>query len=235
MPELILTGTKVDPEMVLAVMLYPNDDVKQFQYMSMRLANLRDLAGDPEDLHFIYSKALWDAPSRAEVERLGSARTKRAMNAGGVVFIIRREHDLYLPEPSINSALMTWSDFLRSGGKMYRDGETIKRSSKSLIRRDFNEFRSVAHLWAAAVYFAYEHPAGSVGIVKPHDAMFENLEFFLAVSEDYREFGESWAAARSKDPVPVLNESETWKVPKSDCPYTLPHVDLVYGESSSDD
>jgi len=90
----------------------------------------------------------------------------------------------------------------------YRDGSEPNRSERS-IRTDLATYRTVAHLWAAASHFInYEHCGPSAGVLNRTD-----LPYFLAVSEQYRVFGESWTPPRNPRLGPILDPANTWRVP----------------------
>jgi hypothetical protein len=221
--------------MIIAVMLYPDDELGQIRYASMRLANLLDENGTPELLELKYSRVLWDAPSREDISDMGLAQAKRGMAAGEVVWEVRNDDDNGVKEASINRSLKSLSKWLSPESQVYVDRERPKHISKGMLRKDFEYFRPAGHLWAAAVYFQKYHPSGWAGIADPHSILFDNIPFFLAVAENYRHFGENWVAKRRSDRVSLLDAATTWKVPKLNCPYELPSVEIEYGEENQAD
>jgi hypothetical protein len=154
--------------------------------------------------------------SQAEVFQRAREVACRGSVAGEALIIIRQmaEHG---QDGSVNKAC----DILAKAGKAGRltGGHTLipYANSKALRAEAWVPYRSVAHLWAAHnLLWSFrwnETPDGE----RPRASWYENssdLERFLALAEDFRQWGEGYIPhARHKEVAPLLSPYETWRIP----------------------
>ena len=124
-------------------------------------------------------------------------------------------------EPSLKKAIFIAGKYAQNN--TYRDGSSM-RKGKTMIRDYFDDFRNVAHLWAAMRLHQdfpireQEEILGSQNAV--HD--------FFGIAHTLQAFGCGFIAKRSSSgiafvaPSPILDPETIWKVPNSITPLYPP-------------
>lgn len=213
-------GNAEDPGRVLGVMLFPNDQAMREQFMATRLTELEvSRFGDGARLEVDARtlRLLLEAPSREEMGRTVAEATKRATYSGDIlsmVYLMDRFKDRHpaFDRPSINKAVAFCKEF----GLMHKfgDGDKMYYSEKK-IRECWDEFKPVAHLWAAfRINKAYPFQRDAFGSA-------EGLYKFLGVAAGIYNFGASFVPKASKPPVPILDPTTAWLIPESIAPMSL--------------
>jgi len=139
-------------------LLFPGaeEEARRRQYYAADLANGTFYEPGPEIICWQVDQlqALLEAPSWQELRREATERTKRALLAGYIftfMFLLRLLQDR-LPNRGEKGASLAKAKFivrewaLQEG--VYGDGTPIPTSEK-FIRDCWNDYRDVAHLWAA--------------------------------------------------------------------------------------
>jgi hypothetical protein len=214
MPTITLRGSTEDPVWVLAVMLFPNDTRLREQYFSMQLAHAQtsDLKEDSQitvDVRTV--RLLLDAPAWNDMKEIVAEARKRAIYAGYIlesVYLMHRFQNLVpsFARPSVRKAIAMCEQF----GLMHRFGDGTKMSySPQKIRDCWEEFKPVAHLWAAfEINQAYAFlPVGE------EFSSNEALNLFLGVAAGIFEFGSTFVPKATKPALPILDVTKSWLVP----------------------
>lgn len=99
-------------------------------------------------------RALAEAPPLSEIEAAMEARTKDGLIAGGMLRLLHALHAQAIPlagGPSLNKIV----DFLRQHGEsIFQQNRTFTKANLMAI---WNEYKPVAHLWAAHVSLVHKH------------------------------------------------------------------------------
>ena len=126
----------------------------------------------------------------AGLEKDALERMERAENAGAVVH--------YLWEAKVRGEQAGLTRAYEERDKALATSR--RKFGEVRVRNNFYEFRSVAHLWCARFF-----TSSSISHTGPRKySMREAMQFFLAVAEHYRRFGEEWRAPRRKDPEALV-------------------------------
>jgi hypothetical protein len=216
MPNIALDGTPYDISRVRSVMLFPNDDSRRDQYFAVERARLDVLeAKDAEHISLEVNtlRLLIDAPAYSVIKAGARDITKRAVVAGELLSILYLMNRFELSEPSMNKAIFVAQGFAKESS--YGDGSKIN-SSERMIRKYWNEFKPVAHLWAA---FRINRAYGFA----PIKEVFTKEWFtpFLSVAAGLYNFGTQFVPFRPRDKKPMLNAETCWALPKSIPPSNL--------------
>ena len=217
-----LTGTEDDVGLVRSVMLYPRDDRARRLYHAIHFHTVL-LKGAPDETRWPVSagllRQLLSDPNPAAAETI-RARTRRATVAGellSVIYLMSRFKAVApaFEHPSLNKAIyvvQTWADKYS-----YRDGTEIPSSRKG-IRDCWEEFRPVAHLWAAQAINS-KYP-----FVEPGEEFTSkaNLDVFLGVAAGLFRFGRGFNPTRSTGETRLLDAERSWTIPASIAPLELP-------------
>jgi hypothetical protein len=202
-----------DQYLVWSIMLHPQNEEHRKEFLSV-----------------VYNKMLFDIDLKIVTDRAVN-ETKYGVVAGNVLNCLFNLVDANVLEPSLRKAFyIVQHDFSET---TTHNGEKIACSDMTL-REAWKKFKSVAHLWAA-----YDDLLSLLGIKKlrgsadnnnkPPEELFkisiEMFPLFLAASEQYRKFGESYVSSR--DLKPVIDPGNTWKIHPS---YPLPEVKLTNKE-----
>lgn len=141
-------------------------------------------------------RCLLRGPSHYEITECVVEATKRGTVAGDLLGLIYRMHFEEAQEPSLRKAIADYKKF--GVGKKYGDGSPLKYSEKTL-RDHFEEFKSVAHLWAAYRLNATEYAFASDRRDFFRDT--DTLTTCLGVAKGVSEFASSFIPKRTKNPV----------------------------------
>ena len=215
MASIPLNGTSLDTDTVRAIMLFPNDPIVRDYYLTvLRLSSQISTAEDNElmtvaakDLKSLVSGVSW-----SEVESLAIEAAKGGTIAGDVlatIYIMDAFQGQHAPfvDPSLNKAIHVMEMF--GAGRRFGDGEKMPRS-ETTIRKKWDKFESVAHLWAAT-RLNQDYPFCEQG------AWLNSVEAchtMLAVAANILSFGTSYIPKRTKPAKPVVNPDNAWTIPE---------------------
>lgn len=208
-----------DPEDILwvrSVMLFPEDSELRERAFSVEFA--REFLADVDrqkfqSLNRRTVELLIEAPAYSDLKKIAAERTKKAILAGNLLMAVFLMHRFNEPEPSLNKARFVAKEF--AARARYGDGSAIDKSEPS-INRAWNDFRSVAHLWAAfEINKAYPF-APKREIFTPNF-----LPSFLGVAAEILRFGESFIPKRARPHVPIVDAKTAWHLPDSVEPIAL--------------
>lgn len=210
MPNIELKSTPLDTKWIWAVMLFPDNELLRKQLFAIEQVEyvVKDANDDDRieiDAHTL--KFLIDSPAYTALRDEVSIRTKEGVVAGDLLAVMYLMDRFQLPEPSMNKAIFAASEFAKK--HKYGDRTSIN-SSERMIRKYWNKYNSVAHLWAAfrmnQVYpFAPANEA--VG--------YEDSIPFLAAAKGLYNFGVNFIPFRAKNGKPILDANMCWAVPES--------------------
>src|SRR5262249_10338561 len=134
---------------VMSIMLFPNDQGLREQYFAVQRVRMEVLDAKDGDLLQVDAQTLrflLDAPRYEQLSNLTRLSTKRAIVAGDLLAALYLMDRFSVREPSINKAIHIAQRYAQ--GAKYSDGTELD-SSERKIREHWQEFRPVAHLWAA--------------------------------------------------------------------------------------
>lgn len=150
------------------------------------------------------------APSKATLRDLAADRTKRACVAGDFLLSIYGMHSFpdHFSEPSVRKAIFIAQAYAKQ--TEFGDGSKLPTSAAA-IRRCFDDFRSVAHLWAA-MRFHQSFPIRNHSEVM---ATAEAVRDLLGIAGTLQDFGSNFIPKRARPKQPVLDAQSLWRVPDS--------------------
>lgn len=216
MPVLEMTGDKyMDPAAVVSVMAHPEDDSKREQLLDVLWVGVLSDAEERRRKKEVsvpidrLKRALL-APSVEEV----ISRSKESFWGGSIAgCVFRNIHmmEVYgVGEPSIRKAI--WLEIQLN--QQQRQSKKLP-TSEPTIRRYWEDFKSVAHFWAAYLVDCQSDdgviPHIGVQFCEWQDCQ-EKLRHFLRMAEYFRVWGEEFIPARLKDPKPILSPDKTWRI-----------------------
>jgi len=216
----------MDSIWVLALMHFPNDEQLRQQYYAVKFAE-SELEGTVPT-SFIESEA--DALRKVLGHSLKSAfheivakRARDACIAGDVLTTLFGMYSFpdNFDEPSLKKAIFIVGKYAENN--KYGDGSSIP-TGKTTIRKCFDGFRNVAHLWAA-MRLHQDFPIREQGeTLGSRDAMRD----FLGIAHTLQAFGCWFIPKRSSSgiefvaPGPILDPATIWEVPNSITPLCPP-------------
>lgn len=205
MPEITLDGSPNDIRWVRATMLFPNNEAERRQCFGVELARLKVLeCKDTDRLEIDASdlRLLIEAPAYDALKEIAAANTKRAIVAGDLLVALYIMDKFGVPEPSLNKAIFVATEYAKTA--KYGDG-TRMNVSERMVLECWNEYKPVAHLWAAfRINGAYPYA--------PADEVFSHSQF-LGVAVGLFRFGAGFIPARAKKKTPVLEAQKCWSLP----------------------
>jgi len=208
LPKFDLSHNSLDQSRILAVMYFPNDESLRRAYYSVCLAE-HELTETKEDREMAVSADLLEdlisAPSKQDLLRQSRKKGKRGMIAGDVLLAVYAMNSFpkYFPEPSIRSAIFLAQRFAEE--TKFED-KTELPSSKNAIRDHFNEFRTVAHFWAAFRLQELYPNRPNEDILSSTDS----VKYFLGIAGTLEDFGCSFVPKRAKPQLPILDPDSIW-------------------------
>lgn len=150
MNKIELSGDGLDGARVMAWMCFPDSPEMRQTLLAREI--LENLVADQSSNAAIVSAPVWvlqclvSGTSHHEMRERAGEAAKRGTVAGDLLGLMYRMHFEEVEEPSFRKAIADYRRFA-IGGK-YGDGTPLKYSEQTL-RTYFDEFESVAHLWAA--------------------------------------------------------------------------------------
>lgn len=208
MPVLQLDGSANDFLWVRAVMNFPNDlSAAQscFAVETVKAVTDGDSDNEKRELDVRTLRLLLEAPSYSSLKQLIAESTKRATVAGDLLAVIYLMDRFKVARPSMNKAIFVAMEFAKNS--RYGDGTPLNKSEPMVIKC-WNEFKGVAHLWAAfRLQQAYPYA--------PPKSQFspEGFVSFLEVAQGLFQFGVSYIPKGSKSKKPILDSQKCWCLP----------------------
>lgn len=188
-------------------MYFPTNKYMRESWYAVEVAkgNLAAMdAGQRVELDKETLSRLVDAPSYEELKNKTTLAVKRGVVAGDILAAIYLMHRFNIPEPSIKKATHIAEQFAEK--TEYGDSTKMNKSRRK-VREAFNEYKTVAHLWAAfRLNQAYRY-------AEVQELLFEKLPLFLEVSKGLLEFGQGFIPSRTKLAVPILPVEDMWELP----------------------
>ena len=222
MPTLALTGSPHQANELLAYMRFPNDGLARHSYMFVSAVGRALINKADDEVIEMTAKELrqlLDAPSLEERIASDVSATKRAICAGDVLSCIYLMHKFEsqisaFRHPSLNKAIAVLEKFGRVA--RFGDGDSPSFSDPS-IRLYWEEFKPVAHFWAAfRINQSYSYLIEGKSFTDP-----ENLQTFLSMAAELQRFGTTFCPSYTKVPVPILDAKDIWMLPSSIEPLLL--------------
>ena len=226
MPEIELRGNSMDSIWILALMHFPHDEQLRQQYYARKFAE-SELEGTVlTDFIEIEAEVLENILGNTQESAFHEVVAKRARDAfiaGSVLTTLYGMYSFpnYFDEPSLKKAIFVAGKFAEAN--KYRDGSKISQG-KTAIRKCFDDFRGVAHLWAALQLHREFPKREQVEIL----GSLEAIDDFLGIARTLQEFGCSFIPKRTSNPTPfrapdpILDSAKIWKVPSSITPLPPP-------------
>lgn len=205
MPSIIFDDTPHDVGWVRATMLFPNDDMARRQCFGVELARFNILECKETDRLEINAsdlRLLIEAPSYDAFKGFTAANTKCAIVAGDILMTLYLMDRFGVPEPSLNKAIFVAMEYAKTA--KYGDG-TRMNVSERMVLECWNEYKPVAHLWAAfRINGAYPYA--------PADDIFSQTKFLEVAAGLYR-FGVEFVPFRARPKTPILDAKKCWALP----------------------
>lgn len=215
-----LKNDGLDGGRTMARMLFPSrPDLRKIHFVR-EFVEQEVMSGKADDMAVKLPtwmlRTLLDSPGKDETKSLAAEATKRGTVAGDLLALIYEMQARHVGEPSFGKAVDHYKGFAL--GRKYGDGEALKYSEQTL-RNYFDEFASVAHLWAAFRLnqgpYAYTEDARSV-FHSPKDFL-----TFLGIAKDVGRFAESFIPKRTKPLRPVIDGEILVQIPADVLPVRL--------------
>ncbi len=211
MPVLELRENGLDSARILAVMNFPHDETMRRSFYALQFAKGQlesKERGASIEIQAALLDDLIDAPSYAEMRVKTSSATRRGIVAGDFLATIFGMYSFpdHFAEPSVRKAIVVAQAFARK--TKFGDGSKLPTSTTA-IRGCFDEYRPVAHLWAAfRLHQAFP--------IREHRELLgspEAVRDFLGIAGKLQDFGCSFIPKRAKPATPLLDLKSVWDVP----------------------
>jgi hypothetical protein len=192
-PDCLERPNRLDVETVEAIMLWPDDEDRQFRDALHERHQIEAGKSSPEDLKIVV-QTLDMLPRYADIKRdVKDRRLENGKVAGLRLYILVKNHfddDLKIGVTEVNRRL----------NKSFKISETQ-------IKRIWREFQPVAHLWATVLYRLFHNQETKTFPCKVRD-----LAEFLAVAESFADLGTSIKPAQSPSGT-ILQAEKLIRVP----------------------
>lgn len=212
MPYLNINGADLDNAWVYAAMAYPNNQASRDELITVTYYRNSTLLNDGQQIVAIpadHLSILVAANSHTEVTKRAASSAGPGSIVGEILHYIVAMKLAGHPEPSLRKAIYLAEFYNKDAANSFGK----KPAATDIgIRNYWNEYRIVAHLWAAhRSFFLNPHSP----YYEAEDCMFDPFTFrlFLAVAEWYRNIGENCIAIHTKVYEPILPPDDMWKVP----------------------
>gem|GEM_PF-5002746 len=236
-----------DFETVWATMAHPRDETARLHYMARSRERFaaeiekkmteqtetpmtKEQAAMATGLHLGFWLApiggfptLTEAPPYPEVVERQQRSAWPGCAAGDVLLYLLQIDAAGIPS-SVNKAVFVARDYLQ--GAKDGEGENIGASER-YIRQCWEDFKPVAHLWAAyRVWQFNDDPEGREGPESFSPFQMDSLRPFLALSEKLADLGAAHVAHGRREPT--LAPDQLWRVPERiqlpDVTFTIPSL-----------
>lgn len=213
MPDIELKGDLVDPLTVLALMVFPTDEEQRRNYHSIRSAESQlDAASGSTSLELKSDllRAIIKSPNKSELFDQMGRQVREAMVAGtylATLFVMSLFPNDF-NEPSSRKAVYVTRCLAKES--KYGDGSEMYKSDTK-IRKCIDNYRSVAHLWAATILYDRARFQDFTDFLDNDEA----LQDFLSIGASIQDFGCNFVAdrPRRRDQRTVLDPASIWKLP----------------------
>jgi hypothetical protein len=211
MPDIIVSDGHVDRNWIHALMNYPCDEkMRQANYAT--LCALGDLEQYPTDSLVAIDRGTLEqitSAARSSGLRESNATAFKRGTIAGYLLLALYVMDLF-PDRFKIASVSRAIDFIRhfSQTTEYGNGDKLPKSA-SEIRECFNEFKSVAHLWAAWTLLKELPIPANPGMFGSEQAAIH----FLGVAGGLQDFGISFKPPAPKGGESLLEEHDIWRVP----------------------
>jgi len=214
MPTIILNGDSHDPIRVRAIMHFPNDDgLRNLYFVVDKIRNIVSKAKDDSKLIKVEAgdlRILVEGPDLARLDMASIEAIRSGIVAGDILATLYLMDRFSLEEPSLKKAVYVAHEFAKM--ERYGDGKRMNTSPKK-IRACWQDFMSVAHLWAAfRLNQAYPYTSNRTDF----SSGFQSL---LEVAAELLRFGFKFTPLRSKSTV--LDCLQSWTLPEAVPPKVL--------------
>jgi hypothetical protein len=204
MPKLKLCGDVLDPFWVRAVTVFPKDLAAAQSCYAVECVKAK-MADEPEggkhvvDTHTL--RLLLEAPSYATLKKTVAANSKRAIVAGDILGALYLMHKFDIPEPSFNKAVYVAMQYAKT--TKYGDGTPLAISEPT-IRACWEEYKTVAHFWAAF----------RLGQAYPFaNDVLQRFDIYLQVAQGLFAFGTAFIPKRARPQQTILSREDCWTLP----------------------
>lgn len=198
-----------DINIISAAMLFPNDEISRKKHLLINQINhdLKNLDMQNFQISRDDLELLLESPSYESWGKLVAENIKKAIIAGDLCGIIYAMHVFKIPEPSMNKAIHVMKEFANKNGIEYGDGDRLPKSEQT-IRNCWNEYRCVAHLWAA---FRLNQDYK----INDDRRVFTEQGYipFLEAAAGILGFGMGFVPNRAKRKMPLFDGDGVWKFP----------------------
>lgn len=215
MPEIEHRGNYLDSIWILALMYFPNDEELRRQYYAVNFARWELEEKVPTDfieMEVDVIRTILKSPGKSEFREIVGKQTRNAIIAGNVLatVYVMNSFPSDFDEPSERKAIFVAQEF--AADSQYGDGSEMPHS-ETTIRKCMENFRSVAHLWAAWTLHEGFPIREQREILGSADAVRD----FLGIAGTLQDFGCHFAAwrPRDKDRKTILVPETIWSVPPS--------------------
>ena len=226
MPEIELCGNYLDPIRILAAMHFPNDAELREKYYAEKFAECKLLEVAPTgsvEFESDVIQRILQRTGKTSFHEIVAKSAREACIAGDVLTTLFGMYSFPddFDEPSLKKAIFIAGKYAQNN--TYGDGSPIPEG-KTSIRKYFDRFRNVAHLWAAMRLHQDFPIREQEEILGSQDAVHD----FLGIASTLQAFGCWFIPKRSSSgiefvgPSPILDPETIWKVPNSITPLAPP-------------
>jgi len=225
-PEIELRGNSMDSIWILALMHFPTNKKLRQRYYAMKFAESELEGAVPTDFIEMEAEVLQNILGHSQKSAFHEIVAKRARDACIAGDVLTTLFGMYsfpddFDEPSLRKAIFIVGKYAEKN--KHGDGSSIP-TGKTTIRKCFDDFRNVAHLWAAVRLhqdFPIRQQRETLG---SRDAVHD----FLGIAHTLQAFGCWFIPKRSSTgiefvaPDPILDPATIWRVPNSITPLYPP-------------
>jgi hypothetical protein len=182
-------------------------------------------------------KARHEGRTRKEVVRYAHMRSSKGFIAGEILLLVRK----LVAQGELGGVLKACymvSEAAKQGKLTFSLTEISYKNPQALMEKVWVPYKNVGHLWAAySLTRGWTLSRGAGGILQediPWDGDTRSFLEFLAIAEDFRQFGERHIPHAQT--TPLLSPKATWRVPAhvqlpEPPPYDPPPLRLWYQEA----
>lgn len=212
MPEIELRRAGLDSAWILALMNFPTDSAMRRSYYAVCYAAwvLEECRDEPDVIGVDLIEGLISAPSKSDLGAKVADETKKGVVAGNflLTMYVMNAFPETFSEPSVRKAI--YAARVYASKTRFGDGSSLP-TSETAIRKYFDEFRSVAHLWAATRL----HESLPIRDQREILGSAEAVRDFLGIARTLEDFGCVFVPKRAKPKQPILDRNSIWRVPES--------------------
>ena len=163
-------------------------------------------------------EVLLNAPSFNKLQIVSGAAIKRATTAGDLLSCMYLTHKFEqrsgtLKSSSITKAIQVLKKLALTTS--FGDGDVPPRSTAT-IRAYWEEFKPVAHFWAAIRISNFFSVTRDGEVFAP-----ETFSEYLKVAAELQNFGTTYCPPHTKTPTPVMNQHRIWSLSETQSSHYL--------------